>query len=125
MIKVRRKSILYGITILATAAVAVINVHLNSQPQTSQSSVTLKKIEALSSEKDEDKGTPNCEQYNSGKKECNNKIIINGKEVIPKYYKYYYCKSGGKNTKCTTGSVYWDASGNELSNTVTEIACRM
>jgi hypothetical protein len=50
MIKVIRKSILYGIAILATASVAVINVNLNSQPQTNRSSVTLKKIEALTSE---------------------------------------------------------------------------
>jgi hypothetical protein len=43
MIKVRKKSILYGIAILAT--VAVINVNLSlSQPEKNQSSVTLKKL---------------------------------------------------------------------------------
>ncbi|MDR0558984.1 MAG: hypothetical protein LBG92_02340 [Prevotellaceae bacterium] len=52
MIKIRRKSILYGIAILATAAVTVINVNLNSQPQTNRSSVKFKNIDALSSETD-------------------------------------------------------------------------
>jgi hypothetical protein len=50
MIKVIRKSILYCIAILAKEAVAVINVNLNSQPEKNRSSVTLKKIEALTSE---------------------------------------------------------------------------
>jgi hypothetical protein len=126
MIKVRRKSILYGIIILATAAVAVINVNLSlSQPEKNQSSVTLKKIEALSGEKDEDKGAPNCEQHDTNKIKCEQIVVTyGGRRLFATHKRNCYCKSGGRNTKCTTGSAYW-VDELKVSDSITEIDCPM
>jgi hypothetical protein len=49
MMKSKKKSIFYGVAVLAIAAVAAINVNLNSQQGKELSSLALENLEALSS----------------------------------------------------------------------------